>query len=402
MYIGPKVSSSGLVASFDASSFRGFRGEPIKNLYYFDASSSANNDLWSMPMGGTATGTYSVDSTAGKWNNNTIWKVTVSSGTLVGYESWRRCVPASFDSTYGTTRRISCKVKMIKGSISALSIHNGGGTGGHSISNFTSIIPDAVPRDVTDNSGWYQMDADVSGNYSLGHCVGVGIVTSDIIFLTTEMMLYPSSKFLPFTPTERGTNFANDGGWIDMSGKSNHGTLTNGPTYSSLNSGILEFDGTNDYVTTSSSSNFAFGTGDFTLECWIYPQSFSTYTHMIALPDQNTFALKANVTDGAIYFYSPTYTTYGDTSGWTLSINTWNHVIFKRESQVGYAFLNGVSKGSKSGFSNNFSSQVLNIHNGWPGEFTQCKIGCVRIYNRALSSQEISDHFSSHKTRFGL
>ena len=36
--------------------------------------------------------------------------------------------------------------------------------------------------------------------------------------------------------------------WTDLSGNSNNGTLTNGPTFSAGNMGSILFDGTNDYV----------------------------------------------------------------------------------------------------------------------------------------------------------
>ena len=42
--------------------------------------------------------------------------------------------------------------------------------------------------------------------------------------------------------------------WTDLSGGGNTGTLTNGPTYSSANGGSLVFDGTNDYISLSSSN----------------------------------------------------------------------------------------------------------------------------------------------------
>jgi hypothetical protein len=191
--------------------------------------------------------------------------------------------------------------------------------------------------------------------------------------------------------------------WKDMSGNGNDGTMVNGAGVDyGTGGGAMFFDGTNDYVSVSSSSNFAFGTGDFTLECWIYPESFSTYLHMFALPDQGTFALKANVSDGQIYFYSPAWTTYGSTAGWTLSLNTWNHVVFKRESSTGYAYLNSVLKGSKGSFTNSFSAQTLNIHNGWGSEFAQCRIAIARIYNRSLKDSEILQNYNNGRTRFGV
>jgi hypothetical protein len=207
-----------------------------------------------------------------------------------------------------------------------------------------------------------------------------------------------SGTFTPLVATNNSAIL----GIPDFSGGNNFATAVSGPTYSSGHEGSLSFDSTDDYISSPSSSLFAFGTGDFTLQVWIFPQSFSTYTHMIALPSQSTFALKANVSDGQIYFYSPTFDTYGFTSGWTLSLNTWNFVVFKRESSVGYAFLNGVSRGSKSGFTSNFSAQVLNIHNGYAGEFAQCKIAQVQIYNRALSAAEISQNFNATRGRFGI
>ena len=36
--------------------------------------------------------------------------------------------------------------------------------------------------------------------------------------------------------------------WTDISGKGNHGTLTNGPTFDSNNLGSIDFDGTNDQI----------------------------------------------------------------------------------------------------------------------------------------------------------
>lgn len=191
--------------------------------------------------------------------------------------------------------------------------------------------------------------------------------------------------------------------WYDLSPSSLGATLTNGAAYSSNNSGVIYFDTTDDYAAIASSNAFAFGTGDFALDVWIYPTQLSnTYTHMLALPDQNTFALKANVNDGQIYFYSSAFTTYGSTSGWTLVQNAWNHVVFVRASSVAYAYLNGEAKGSKSGFTNSFSAQVLNIHNGYGSEFAEAYMGPIKIYNRALSPAEILQNFNASKGRFGL
>jgi hypothetical protein len=58
--------------------------------------------------------------------------------------------------------------------------------------------------------------------------------------------------------------------WTDLSRGRNSGTLTNGPTFNSGSGGSIVFDGVDDYVTGSNSTNFAFGSGDFTVLTWAY------------------------------------------------------------------------------------------------------------------------------------
>ena len=124
---------------------------------------------------------------------------------------------------------------------------------------------------------------------------------------------------------------------------------------------------------------------------------------MVALPSQSTFALKANITDGDIYYYDPAFTTYGSTSGWTLTLNQWNHVVLVRSGNTAYGYLNGVLKGSKVGFNTNFSStQIVNIGNGGTSEYTQKEVDIIRIYNRALTAQEVKQNYQQYKTRFNL
>lgn len=42
--------------------------------------------------------------------------------------------------------------------------------------------------------------------------------------------------------------------WSDISGNGNNGTLTNGPTFSSDNGGVIVLDGSNDYIANGSLS----------------------------------------------------------------------------------------------------------------------------------------------------
>lgn len=185
---------------------------------------------------------------------------------------------------------------------------------------------------------------------------------------------------------------------LDLTG--NNTITVNNLTYNSDGTFVWS-SGVNSSIT-STVSALAFGISDFTIECWIKPTNFSGYTHMVAIPDQTVFALKGNSGTGEIYFYSPGFTTYGTITNWTMTANTWNHVVFIRRGSVAYGFLNGVLSGSKSGFTNNFTSTSLSIGNGYLNEYTSKQISKVSIYNRALSSSEVLQNFNAQRSRYGL
>jgi hypothetical protein len=189
----------------------------------------------------------------------------------------------------------------------------------------------------------------------------------------------------------------------DLTDYKMNGSIQAGVTYTSGNTGALTFDNSaSAYIQFTNHQLFNFGTGDFAFEIWIRPTSFSSYTHMIAMPDQGTMALKANVSDGQIYFYSPAFSTYGSSSGWTLSLNNWNHVVFTRISNVAYCYLNGILKGKISGFNNSFLPNAPNIGNGWSGEKPTKQISQARIYRRGLVPGEVLNNYYATKGRFGL
>ena len=68
--------------------------------------------------------------------------------------------------------------------------------------------------------------------------------------------------------------------WFDKSGFVNNGTLTNGPTFSSVNGGGIIFDGTDDYVITTSGLTPALNIiSSITLETWLKPTALASAFH---------------------------------------------------------------------------------------------------------------------------
>ena len=101
------------------------------------------------------------------------------------------------------------------------------------------------------------------------------------------------------------------------------------------------FDGSGDYLKTNSSSDFAFGTGDFTMEAWIYPTSVTNTqgvvsTRLDGTADTGQIFFGLSGTD--VLYYAGSGNVF---SGGTVSANAWSHIACSRSGSTVRVFLNG-------------------------------------------------------------
>jgi hypothetical protein len=165
--------------------------------------------------------------------------------------------------------------------------------------------------------------------------------------------LYNSAFSVPTAPLTavsgtamllNGTNSA----VLDSTGKNLVTTLGTAQTSTAAvkyGSSSLAFSGAvGTYATIPSSLGYAMGTGDYTVECWIYPTAFPATWRIITRGDGNG-SLIGDATGQLLYYYSgSSYIAIPAAGG--VAVNTWSHVAVSRTSGVTRIFHNGVAKAS--------------------------------------------------------
>ena len=184
--------------------------------------------------------------------------------------------------------------------------------------------------------------------------------------------------------------------WTDINGlgPKNNGTLTNGPTYSSANSGSIVFDGVDDVILWPNNPLSAL-TSAKTYDVWVkFDNSIvntftiSGGTYMVYLESKNTWFV--NQTGASNSYLSWTFST-----GWT-------NFVYSFDGTNHLCYINGVAK------TINFGSGLSSQTNLYIGNRIQMdspmkgNIATTRVYSRGLSASEILQNYNSTKSRFGL
>jgi hypothetical protein len=198
--------------------------------------------------------------------------------------------------------------------------------------------------------------------------------------------------------------------WFDLSSSANNGTLLNGVTYSTDNSGVLSLNGTNQSVLGNSNVSQIVGNPNVSMGAWIYMNSIPTdYVGVINIdtPLQTFKCLSITVLGGkpAIDFCN---TRVRATSA--LSTGTWYHVVVTKAagdiSSNSKVYVNGVQvaatlEGNNGTPSITAGKWVVGRLNNTPSRYFNGKVGEVFISTETFSPGYVLNLFNSTKQRFG-
>jgi hypothetical protein len=192
--------------------------------------------------------------------------------------------------------------------------------------------------------------------------------------------------------------------WYDLSGNVYNGTLNNGPTYSSTNNGYLSFNGSNQNVTLPAAS-IPYG-NQISFCVWNYGIQ-SIASSVIECRDSGggrTINVHLPWSNNTIYFDCGNdrlqqAVSDAEYMGWrywcfTKNVSTGTMVIYRNGSVW------ASSTGNVGTITTTTAARLCSYaidttyHNGY--------LGNVQIYNRTLSSTEVTQNYNIQKGRFGL
>lgn len=148
----------------------------------------------------------------------------------------------------------------------------------------------------------------------------------------------------------------------------------------------LYFDGTGDYLTCDGSLDFAFGTGDFTVDFWFRSAvALSGTVVLIDFRSGATADLAIRVDAGKLTAVANSGIVITGTT--SLVQNVWYHAAYVRASGVGKLYLNGVQEGGNYSDSINYttyaSRPLLGANGNGLGNYWNGWIDEVRVSRKA-------------------
>jgi hypothetical protein len=391
---------SGSIFYFDTNNVKSYVGEPTTNRNQQISNYTGTN--------------YADGSHGGEWSSNPTRfskTYTASIATPIGFGATLCSETATAgyyhlssmggDSESGA-HSISCYIYPLS-SITNFTIGMLGDSGNTVTFNFTTGAityggsisnRNAFMSTVVGFPGWYRVGANIEGR--AGGWVGC-------LGLDTYTSYTPSAPYKSFyitgmqyeykdhcTPYVFGTRSATQG-LLDLTSR-NTIDLTD-MSYNS-SSAVFTFDGVNDYINTNVPAQTL---TNGTIEAWVYDTKNNSGYRAIVQFNVNT--------DDALYIYPSNVLGFWPCAASSLTVpsNTWVHVaVAYNGSQLLYS-VNGVTQEISTTCADFTDLQYVKIggHSTGDGERWQGNITEVKVYNRALSRDEILKNYNRSKARYG-
>jgi hypothetical protein len=191
--------------------------------------------------------------------------------------------------------------------------------------------------------------------------------------------------------------------WTDLSGNGNHGTLAGAtlPTYSSDNGGCFVFNGSTSNVNlTKNASAIGIYDNSYTADAWVYPTDLGGDRGMFG--DEAAAVRKGlHLTFRGGTIHQGHYSS--DANIGSVTINSWYHIVFTFDKATGATrmYKNGVDLGNSGTIQSYIGESNIHLGQAYNNTgFFHGKGAVYKMYNRVLSSAEVTTNYNALKNRF--
>jgi Concanavalin A-like lectin/glucanases superfamily len=235
-----------------------------------------------------------------------------------------------------------------------------------------------------------------------GITVGAGVeISSEIVPVSAGLQLYLDAGNPASYPGSGST-------WTDLVAAKAF-TLYNSPAYSSNNGGYLNFDPASSQWASATSLPSSLTT--WTVEAWHYyagtnsagspcivTEAFAggPINYTVGNCTDSSPNVQVGYWDGSSFHATPT--------GTVLTVGQWYQVVGTYNGTANQLYLNGAFVSSTASASVPGSSGVgIYLMSRWDNaQYWGGRLGIVRIYNAALTTEQVTQNFNANRSRFGL
>ena len=226
---------------------------------------------------------------------------------------------------------------------------------------------------------------------------------------SVSIICFTNSSLVLHLDASNSSSYSGSGStsWNDLSGNGSNVTLVS-TTYNAANGGSIAFNGSSSYANFNANIG---STNAVSVEMWVKTNSLNAPTGAMYFG----FGLyDVWTSNGHIGYNTSAGDLYGISSTRVSALNiegAWKHLVFvmyaggKTNNKI---YVNGVSEtmdqqaGAFGAVNSNFNSGAGRI-SGWRNDFNwymNLNVASFKIYNRELTSQEVTNNFNSTKQKF--
>lgn len=194
----------------------------------------------------------------------------------------------------------------------------------------------------------------------------------------------------------------------DLSKNGKHGTLTNGTTITTSNSGVFSFDGTNDTIGYGTGNTF-FPLPQLTLTAWVQSSGLGpsqTVGGIWGVTYGLRYYINTNGTLRAAIHSGVSDTTITSPQG-NMFDGNWHYTALTHTGTVATLYLDGVNVVSASSTwpgTTNWPTNTVSVGRDQNDSvyYLNGKLAIPQVYNRALTAAEVLQNYNATKSRYNL